>query len=62
MQPKAITGFKLQSADCFRRGFAVLLANLKSETFNLNSHHFVTFAVCDPCFLKTRVAENSPSL
>jgi hypothetical protein len=52
----------LQSADCFRRGFAVLLANLKSETFNLNSHHFVTFAVCDPCFLKTRVGENSPSL
>ena len=25
-------------------------------------NYFVTFAVCEPCFLKIRVAENSPSL
>ena len=27
-----------------------------------NSHYLVTFAVWDPCFLNTRVGENSPSL
>src|SRR5438477_1703841 len=25
-------------------------------------NYFVTFAVCEPCFLNTRVGENSPSL
>src|SRR5262249_5243621 len=27
-----------------------------------NSFYLVTFAVCEPCFLNTRVGENSPSL
>src|SRR6202030_1236407 len=42
------------------RSLPPAIENRKSTTEN--SHHFVTFAVCEPCFLKIRVGENSPSL
>ena len=32
------------------------------NTAQTNFNYFVTFAVCEPCFLNTRVGENSPSL
>src|SRR5256885_4509537 len=39
------------------------LLNWKSEIRNWKfSLYLVTFAVCEPCFLNTRVGENSPSL
>jgi hypothetical protein len=44
-------------------------ARLRAETFipfsqsaSIRWNYFVTFAVCDPCFLKIRVGENSPNL
>src|SRR5439155_19963678 len=36
--------------------------NWKLELGNRTFSYLVTFAVCEPCFLNTRVGENSPSL
>jgi len=41
-----------------RRSRELPIRNLQSAMCN----YFVTFAVCEPCFLNTRVGENSPSL
>src|SRR4029077_8358683 len=38
------------------------LLNWKLEIGNWQFPYLVTFAVCEPCFLNTRVGENSPSL
>src|SRR6266705_1851876 len=55
-----IANCKLQIANCTspRRSREPPIRSLQSAMCN----YFVTFAVCEPCFLNTRVGENSPSL
>ena len=49
---------QVESRDCERRLSSRQLSTRNSSILN----YFVTFAVCEPCFLKIRVGENSPSL
>src|SRR5262249_4254985 len=56
----SITNCKFKIANCTipRRSRELPIHNLQSAI----RKYFVTFAVCEPCFLNTRVGENSPSL
>ena len=56
--PIASCKFKIANCTAARWNRTLPICNLQSAICN----YFVTFAVCDPCFLNTRVGENSPSL
>src|SRR5207253_5065421 len=59
--PAKLSGVaKCQSPIRTGYGRVVSIGNWKLATGN--SFYLVTFAVCEPCFLNTRVGENSPSL
>src|SRR5262249_41976304 len=55
--------YQLPHSDCQLEtavavSFQLAIGNRQFEILS----YLVTFAVCEPCFLKTRVGENSPSL
>src|SRR4029450_7429920 len=56
--PTANCKCKIANCTIPRRSRELPIRNLQSTTRN----YLVTFAVCEPCFLNTRVGENSPSL
>ena len=56
--PIANCKFKTASGTSPRRSRELPIRILQSAMCN----YFVTYAVCEPCFLNTRVGENSPSL